>query len=95
MKRGRNAADILDSDDELDDKELSDGRYQERTLVLKAAPPSRRARFIAQGAVEIRCACCNRIKPLAGAEESETGWICKDCLAEIIQGPKYGGQKRK
>ena len=95
MKKGRNTAKVLDNDFEVDDIDLSDSEYQERTLILKAAPPSRRAQLLAHGVVEIRCTCCDRIKPLAGAEESEEGWICEDCvkaIQEMIQDPKYAGQ---
>ena len=55
MKKGRNTAEVLDSDDALDDIELSGDECQERTVILKAAPPSRRAQLIAHGAIEIRC----------------------------------------
>jgi LSD1 subclass zinc finger protein len=84
MKKGRNTAEILDSDDEFYDIELSEGEGQERTLVLKAAPRSRRIQLMAQGAKEIRCICCHQIKSLAGAEESEEGWFCEDCIPEMI-----------
>jgi len=50
---------------------------------------------MAHGAIEIRCMYCNRIKPLAGAEESEDGWICEDCLPEMMRGQKYRVQKRR
>jgi len=85
MKKGRNAAEILGSDVELDDIELSNGGGQERTLILKAVPRSKRVQLIAQGAKEIRCICCGQIRPLAGAEEFEEGWICEDCLPEMMQ----------
>ena len=95
MAKGRNTAEILDNDDGLDDMELWDGECQERTLILKAAPPSRRAQLIAHGAIEIRCVCCNQIRLLAGAEESDEGWICEGCLPEKKQKPKYGERERK
>jgi len=95
MKKGKNTAEILDGDYELDDIELSDGRSQERTLILKAAPPTLKAQLMAHGAIEMRCTYCNQIKPLAGAEESEDGWICKDCLPKMMRGPKCGAQKRR
>jgi hypothetical protein len=95
MKKGRNTAEALDSDDALDDIELSGDGCQERTVILKAAPPSRRAQLIAHGAIEIRCVCCNQIRLLAGAEESDEGWICEGCLPEKKQKPKYGAQGRK
>ena len=85
MKKGRNTAKILGSDVELDDIELSEGGGQERTLILKAVPRSKRVQLIAQGAKEIRCICCHQIRSLAGAEEFEEGWICEDCLTEIMQ----------
>jgi hypothetical protein len=83
MAKGKNTAEVLDNDDELDFTELADNQYQERTLVLKAAPPSRRAQLLAHGAIEIRCLCCGQIRPLAKAEEYEEGWVCKTCVPKI------------
>lgn len=80
MKKGKNTAESFGSDDRFDDIELSEGECQERTLVLKAVPRSRRIQLIAQGAKEIRCTCCDQIRPLAGAEESEGGWVCEYCV---------------
>ena len=80
MKKGRDTAEILASNDGLDDIELSEDGGHERTLILKAAPRSRRVQLLAQGAERIRCICCHQIKPLAVAEESEEGWICEDCI---------------
>lgn len=94
MAKGKNTAEVLDSDEVLEDIELWDNQYQERTLILKAAPPSRRAQLMAHGAIEIRCLRCSQIKPLANAEESDEGWICKDCMTVRAQKPKYGRQKR-
>ena len=93
MTKGRNTAEILGSNGELDDIELSEGGDQERILILKAAPRSRRVQLIAQGAKEIRCICCDQIRSLAGAVESEEGWICEDCVPEIIQEPNYIGKR--
>ncbi len=93
MTKGKNTAEVLDSDDELDGIELSDNQYQERTLILKSAPPSRRAQLIAHGAIEIRCVRCSQIKPLAKAEESDEGWICGDCMTERTRKPNYGRRK--
>ena len=95
MKKGSNTAEILGDDDGLDDMELSDGERQERTLILKAEPASRKVQLMARGVKEIRCTRCGQIRPIAGAEESEEGWICGDCLPEMIQEPKYGGQGRR
>ena len=93
MRKGKNnTAEILD-DYELDDIELSDNEYQQdRTLVLKAALPSRREQLLAHGVVEIRCICCDQIKPLAGAEDAKEGWVCQDCVEEIVEEQKSCGQ---
>jgi hypothetical protein len=80
MKKGRDTAEILGADNGLDDIELSEDGGHERTLILKAAPRSRRVQLIAHGAKLIRCICCHQIKALAEAEESEDGWICEDCI---------------
>ena len=85
MKKGRSEAEILGSDGELDDRELLEGGIQKRTLILKTAPRLRRVQLIAQGAQEIRCMWCKQIRPLARAEESEEGWICEDCVSQMIQ----------
>lgn len=83
MKKERNTAEILGSDYEFDDIELLENEGKERTLILKASPRSRRIQLMAQGAKEIRCLHCNQIKPLSGAEESEEGWFCEDCVSEL------------
>jgi hypothetical protein len=95
MKRGRNTAEILDHDDFPDDIELADNQYQERTLILKAAPPSLKTQLMAHGAVEIRCSYCSQIRSLARAEESEDGWICQHCLPKTKQKSKYRKQKER
>ncbi len=76
MKKERSTAEILG----LDDMELSECEGQDRTLVLKAEPPSRRVQLIARGVKLIRCIRCHQSKLLAAAEESEEGWICEDCI---------------
>ena len=80
MTKGRNTAEILGDDDWLDDMELSDRECQERTLILKAEPASRKVQLMARGVREIRCTRCHQIRSIAGAEQSEEGWICEDCL---------------
>jgi hypothetical protein len=93
MKKGRNTAEILDDDGTLDDIELWEGEVRERTLVVKAQPPSRKVHLIAHGVQEIRCAWCGQIRPIAGAEDSEEGWICEDCLPAMFPEPRFGGQR--
>ena len=85
MKKAKNTAEILGNDDELDEIELPEGGSQERLLILKTAPRSRRVQLIAQGAREIRCISCVQIRPLAGAEETEEGWICEDCMPKMTE----------
>ncbi len=89
MKKGKNTAENSFDDDELDldDIELLEDGGHDRTLVLKAVPRSRRLQLIAQGAREIRCSSCCRIRPLANAEESEEGWICEDCAGQTVSVP--------
>jgi LSD1 subclass zinc finger protein len=94
MKKARNTAEILGSDGEIADIELSEGGGQERTLILKAVPRSRRVQLIEQGAKEIRCICCHQITPLARAEESEEGWICEDCAPEMMHDEIHRQRKR-
>lgn len=91
-ERRRNTADIPVKAYKPDDIELTDDACQEKTVVLKA-PPSWKAQLMADGVKEIRCTCCHQIRPLAGAEDSEEGWICEDCLVEMMQEPRYGGQR--
>jgi hypothetical protein len=85
MTKGRNTAEVLDSNGEIDDIEVPEGGDQGRSLIPKAVPRSRRVQLIAQGAKEIRCIYCNQIRSLAGAVESEEGWVCEDCVPKIIQ----------
>ena len=77
MEKRRNTAEVLAGDGK--DMELSKGEGQERTLILKAVPRSRKGELIARGAKEIRCIYCRQIMPLAGAKESTGGWVCEDC----------------
>lgn len=87
MKEGRNTAEIFDRNGEYDDIEKSEDGGNERTLVLKTVPRSRRGALIAKGAQEIRCICCRQIRPLARAEDSEEGWVCEECALEMMQIP--------
>ena len=80
MEKRRNTAEVLAGDGK--DMELSKGEGQERTLILKAVPRSRKGELIARGAKEIRCIYCRQIRPLAGAEESAGGWVCHDCCVD-------------
>jgi hypothetical protein len=93
MTKGKNTAKILGSNSELDDIELSESGDQARIPILKAAPRSRRVQLIAQGAKEMRCICCDQIRSLAGAVESEDGWVCEDCVSETVQEPDYIGKR--
>ncbi len=93
MKVGRSMANIPGSNWEPDDIEFSENECEERTLILKAAPPSRRAQLMAHGVKEIRCACCDRVRPLVGAEDTDEGWVCENCVLEMTVERRYGGQR--
>ncbi len=93
MAKGRHAAAIPCSNDEPDDEGLPESENLERTLILTAAPRSRRVQLMAQGVKHIRCICCNQIRSLVSAIESEEGWICKDCAPVIIQKLNRVGKK--
>ena len=93
MTGGRNTAKILGSSSELDDIELAEGGDQRRVLILKAVPRSRRIQLIVQGAKETRCIYCDQIRTLAGAVESEEGWVCEDCVPKIIRESNYIGKR--
>jgi hypothetical protein len=92
-ERKRNTAEIPVEVCEPDDIEQSGNENQEGALILKAAPRSWKARLMADGVKEIRCTCCRQIRPLAGAEDFEEGWVCEDCLLEMMPEPRYGGQR--
>ncbi len=79
MKKGRNTAEKFDEYDDLELGLLEEETDSDRTLVLKAAPPSRRMQLLAHGATDIRCSWCQEIRPLESAQDSEEGWICGDC----------------
>lgn len=81
MRKGKNTAEIYGSDDEFDDLESLESNGEERTLVLKKPPRSRRVQLLAQGAKEIRCIICHQIKALNDAEEFDEGWVCQECAA--------------
>jgi len=46
-----------------------------------------------QGAKETRCIYCDQIRTLAGAVESEEGWVCEDCVPKIIRESNYIGKR--
>jgi hypothetical protein len=92
MKKVRKAAKIHLLDEELDSIEPEDRGACCEKLVLKRDPPPRKEQLMAHGAREIRCSCCGQIRPIAGAEEFEDGWICEGCFTEAMPEQRYGGQ---
>lgn len=83
MKKGRNTAEKFE---DYDDLELLEEEFEsegDRTLVLKAAPPSRRVQLLAHGATDVRCSWCQEVRPLESAQDSEEGWICEDCAKYV------------
>jgi len=67
--------------------------YADRVVALKKEPLSRKTMLMEAGAKEVRCIWCIRVKPLTTAEEVGDGWICEDCLSDIEEMPRYGGQR--
>ncbi len=90
MGSKRSAANGYDEEREFEEAESPDEECQDRTLVLRKEPRLRKVMLIAAGVKEIRCVCCVRIKPIAGAEECGEGWICEDCLSDAAEERKYG-----
>ncbi len=94
MKKGKKGNEIQRFDDEeLDDLELPERPDNEPKLILKREPPDRKEQLMAHGVREIRCACCVQIRPIESAVEFSDGWICKECVSEAAEQPKYGGQR--
>ena len=80
---------------EEDSMLLMQEEYADRVVALKKEPLSRKIMLMEAGAKEVRCIWCIRVKPLATAEEVGDGWICEDCLSDIEEMPRYGGQRGK
>jgi len=85
MGSKQNAAKGHEEEWKLEEAELPDEECQDRTLVLGKEPRPRKLMLIAAGVKEIRCICCVRIRPIAGAEELGEGWICEDCLSDATE----------
>jgi hypothetical protein len=79
MGRKTSAAEVYEGEWDYEETVPNDVD-QDRTLVLIRAPISRKVQLMALGVREIRCMCCIRVMPIAGAEELDGGWICEDCL---------------
>jgi hypothetical protein len=74
----------------FEEAEPPDQDSEDRTLVLRKEPLPRKVQLMAAGVKEIRCICCVRIRPIAGAEELGEGWICESCLSEATEERKCG-----
>jgi hypothetical protein len=90
MRSKKNAAKGHEKEWELEEAEPPDQGCQDRTLVLRKEPLPRKVQLMAAGVKEIRCICCVRIRPIAGAEELDEGWLCEDCLSEATEQRKCG-----
>ena len=90
MRNKKNAAKVREEKWEFEEPEMPDEGCQDRTLVLGKEPLSRKVMLVAAGVKEIRCICCVRIRPIAGAEELGEGWICGDCLSAAMEQRKCG-----
>ena len=95
MKQGKRAAPILQHSEEIDYSEITDRGPHEERLILKKEPPARREQLMAHGVKDIRCICCMRVRPIAGSAESAEGWICEDCISEMMEKPRFGGQRAR
>jgi hypothetical protein len=91
----KNAVERASQEWELEDTEPSDVVCLDRVVELRKEPPSRKMQLMHAGVKEIRCVHCVRVKPIAGAEELGDGWICGDCLCDVEDTRRYGGQRGK
>ncbi len=80
MASRKNVATIANGYD-LDDMEQPGGERQARMLLFTSEFRYRKAHLMNRGVKEIRCAGCNQIRPIAGAEQVEQGWLCEACLS--------------
>jgi hypothetical protein len=85
MAKRSNAAKDEKEQWESEETEQLDQEYEDRTLALRKEPLSRKVHLMNSGVKEIRCVCCMRVRPIAGAEELGEGWVCEDCLSEPAQ----------
>jgi hypothetical protein len=95
MKKKGSSEPIMEQEFELEDTELPEQQYGDRILVLQREPLSRKTMLLHAGVQDIRCIWCIRVKALATAEELGDGWICEDCLSEMENIKRYGGQRGK
>jgi hypothetical protein len=80
MSRKSSAAKSHEEEYELYEEELLTEDCQDRTLILTKQPIPRKAHLMAAGVREIRCMCCQQVRPLAEAEDFGEGWVCRDCF---------------
>jgi hypothetical protein len=95
MRKNKKTVEAAAPEWELEDVELPDQNNVDRVVVLRKEPLSRKAMLMHAGVKEIRCIYCVRIRPIAGAEELGDGWICENCLSEVEDTQRYGGQRGK
>jgi hypothetical protein len=79
MSRRSSTAKSHDEEYELDEEELLIEECQDRTLVLSKQPLPRKVHLMAAGVREVRCICCQRVRPIAEAEDFGEGWMCRGC----------------
>ena len=92
--RKRNAFKTEEQEWEFESIELPDQTQSDRRLVLVKEPLPRKVQLISAGVKEIRCVCCVKIKPIAGAEDLGEGWICEECLSDALDAQKPGQSRR-
>lgn len=81
MGRKANAAKGQEEEWDLEE-EPADQTCRDRTLVLRKEPLPWKVQLMHAGVKEIRCTCCSRVKPIAGAREVDEGWLCEDCVPD-------------
>jgi hypothetical protein len=86
---------LAEAEYELGDAEQFYQEYTDRVVILKKEPLPRKAMLMHVGVKDIRCVLCVRIRSLATAEELGDGWICEDCLSDVEDARRYGGQRGK
>jgi hypothetical protein len=95
MEKKDNDVEPVGSECGIEDTESFQEEYTDRIVVLKREPLPRKLKLMDAGVRDIRCIWCVRIKPIATAEDLGDGWVCEDCLSDMEDPRRYGGQRGK
>jgi hypothetical protein len=81
----RKATDAVEEQEwESDIIDLPSESREKTSLVLQKEPPPRKIALMASGVEHIRCGRCSQVKPIAGASEFGSSWICEECTSEQV-----------